>query len=230
MATTKPAPKFDPVAELTEVETIASQLEAASSVNRETRQRSLLWKKMADTIDEAITANEGPYSELSLDGKQLEAAAEAIRKVSAALNPVAEVQWTDEHLKSLMTGVEFFLIRGVYEGEYKERAEQALANINSHRKGRGGVRAPKGEAEVIEGRPARILVTDSEGAKITEQTGNSPNSVSNITNSVRKYVESKGVALTDEQAKAVREAVRQAVEDNKSPVPVGDFAVVSHAA
>ena len=237
MATAKAAPKlnFDPLGELEEVEKIAAQLEAAAGVNRETRQRSAMWRKMADTINEAITATEGPYADLKdlqTVAPDLAKATEAIEKVSAMLNPVAEHQWTDEHLSTIRTGVEFFLTRGVYEGDEVARAETALRNLDSYRKRRGGSgdRSPRGSSQPIEGRPPKVLVVDTEGGRITEQTGNTENSVSNVTNSLRKYVEGKGVTLTDDQHKAIREAVRTCIEDGKSPVLVGDFATISHLA
>lgn len=224
--------KFNPVSELQDLTTIVSQLEAAQSVNRETRQRAMVWAKMADQVDAAITATEGPYAELTsqLDKDSLNAASVALRAVGTLLSPTAELTWTKDQLDEKTLGVQFFHARGAYEGDDVALAESTLRKLEaltSKKGGSTGQRAPRTESAPIEGRPATVRVEDVNGNKISEQAGNKDNSVSNLAAAIRRYVEKgSNQALTDEQNAAVRECVRLAVEEGQSPVAVGDFARV----
>jgi hypothetical protein len=101
-------------------------------------------------------------------------------------------------------------------GDLKEK----LAGIA---KGGTGQRAPRTDAERIEGRPELVTVTDPQGNQIAAQAGNLPNSASNIKTRIVKYIVStlpEGTTLSDEDSKSVLTAVKTVTEGGKDSAEV----------
>ena len=218
--------KLDPAKQLRDLATIAKQLEAAKDVNRETRQLSQMWDKMAERLAEAHDATEGVYAEVPKTG--LLDGAEAARKVAQALNPIAEVSWSQDELTNLIEDVRYAMARGGYEGEQLVEANETLTKVAALTRSRKG--GSRGPGQTIEGRPEKVRVLDADGQEIATQKGNGPSSVGNLTAAIVKYLQGNGVDVTETVKTAIQESVKSCVMEGNKAVTVGDFATLVHVA
>lgn len=231
--------KFDPAKPYNDLATILGQIESAKDVDRESRVQAKMWEGIAERFDEALTGSshdEGRRGKAALFHKAADGltgladAAALSRKIAERLNPVEEVSWTQEQLEDLVVAVRFFLGAGAYEGGEVVQAQEMIAKASVlTRKGGSGVR---GEGRVIDGRPEYVQVLSlvgDEPVQITHQRGNKESAPGNIYKSVSGWLESHDVAVTDEMAQAIKDAIGQCVRENIPVVKIGDFAVIQHA-
>lgn len=240
MAATKMS--FDPSKPLTELTQIVSQVEQAKDVDRTARSQAGMWVSMADRFDEAATgssADEGRREKAKLYHKAaqgltgLKEAAELCRKIGTALNPVADVNWTKDHLEELLVAVRFFMGAGAYEGETLAQAQSSIEKAAVLTKTRvPGTGGSRGEGRVVEGRPEKVQVLSLVGEQpetITEQAGNKENSPGNIKKSVVSWLEKHDIKVTDEMSSQIGDAISSCLRDGQGEVKIGDFGLIRHA-
>ena len=227
--------RVDPMKPLVELETIIRDLEAAKDVDRESRQLSKVWEGIGTKFDDALLSlndGEGKYAKLDVPPGDLAKAGELSRKIAELLNPIAEIQWTKEHVEELLVGVRFFLISQLYDPETAARAQEVIEKAGTVTKTRvtGGIR---GTAPTVEGRPETVEVWATFGEepeRMSRQKGNSENSPGNILKSVVGWLErNHQIQATDEMKEQITEAIRQCVVEGRPEVTIGDFAVIRHA-
>jgi hypothetical protein len=233
-------PKLDPTKPLTELAAIVGQVEAAKDVDREARSEAKMWAAVAVRFDEAMTgtsADEGRRTKAALYQKASEGlgglsdAAALARKIADKLNPVAEVNWTQETVDDLLVSVRFYSINGFYDPEQLTTAQSLIekaGNLSKRATGTG----TRGEGVTVMGRPEWVQVVSLAGdepEQITLQRGNKESSAGNIYKSVRGWLEARKITVTDDMATAIKAAVGKCVRDDEKEVAIGDFAVIRHS-
>jgi hypothetical protein len=212
-------PKFDPEREITWLVQVDEQINTASEVDRSARMQSVQWHNRADKLREMDGERTGestlpPSNDLLTAAKILDA-------LSDALNPTAAFSWKQEELVATAERVRSFLTLGMVDDELVEVANELVGKYSAVSKARG-------TAKVHADRPAKVLVTATNGDVITEQTGNSDNSPGNVRNTIINWLKSNNIELTDEQKSEVGKQVRSCLVDKVPTVQIGDFATITH--
>lgn len=208
---------FDPDSDLDKLEAIKAQLEASKDASREV----VMFARMLDKVAERITDESTDGLLRTVD---VSSVANTLRTWASDLAPIATQTWSQDEVTKILAM--FALFEDKLTDEQKSRLAE-VKSVVSQRK----TRAPRGEGNTrtYDDRPSRVRIETLSGEKISEQAGNTPMSLTGLTNGVVRYLERHDVEVTDELRSDVKATIKQVVVDGEEEVKLGDFAIVKVA-
>lgn len=154
----------------------------------------------SETVTELLEGTDNASAALDLSG--------VLSTFAEQVSPTASYQWDRAQVEAKLNIVEGQAVIG-------ELSEDDLEVLNTLRpifadfgKSNGGSRSPKTPAEVIQGRPERVITTFPDDTKPSNRAGNTKHSEGNIPQAAFDHAKAKGIQLDTE---AIKEAAMSVV-------------------
>lgn len=211
MATKTNAP--NPAQILSELVEVANAVSESSGIDQTVAMKGRSIRKaktpLSDNLEDLVKAG-AVESEVNTVIDQLEIWANLFA-------PQDNVQWDKALVQQHLTFLEAMAPYNVLNPEELQTLEQVKTTLKEARKGGTGVRAPREEQPVIEGRPTRVITTVGD-IQVANQAGNKANSASNLKTASVKFLNDKlegDKVITTDQAKELMTAIKEVVENGK---------------
>jgi hypothetical protein len=217
------AQTISPAKLLAELREVAMQIESNKSVDRDRLQFAKVLQAIANRFAEDEKARAWLF-EVGATEEALNALYESFSTWGQDLVPQAGTTWKREELNAKVGLLKNMAALGMLEDEQAKELEALEPSLVVRKKGAGsaGTRSPQ---PPIEGRPAKIRLTDIDNeTAFSTQVGNVTTSPGNIRQAIVRHFEKKaGSEVTDSLKKEILAAVNKVV---KGTVLSNEFAGV----
>ncbi|HEY1645715.1 MAG TPA: hypothetical protein VGF75_05070 [Candidatus Saccharimonadales bacterium] len=205
---------FDTKGALAELEVIADQITASQASGSEGRTLSNRTKAFAGVLSD----NAGKFAEVSGDSEdEIFSIATKLERYAGLVGPIAvSVEWKSEEVQAKVAALKAFETLGLLTDDQVTMLNSFASTLS---KG-SGVRGPRNEADVIEGRPTRVEI--KRGSEVeSNMAANKAQSPGNLANRLGSIL---GVTdKTSDAYKALKAYSNQVCIDGKTvAIPAQD--------
>lgn len=194
--------------------TIAEQIAASKDGDKKLFKVANDAKKWATILtSEDTTDTLGDFADSAND------VASVLFSFAEKVGPTASYQWDEAQVKAKLAIVEGQAVLGRLGEDDLEVLATLRPILSDYGKSPVGSRAPKAAAEVIEGRPERVITT-GHGMKASNRCGNTKGSESNVPNAAVDHAKAEGIEV---DAASLKSDAMQVIQGYQSEVTSQGF-------
>lgn len=205
---------------LDELAVIAEQNQAGKASSQEDRANKRALNLMADKV----TTLSDQLIEMGVSKDTLNGTIDSLTSWAEMILPSIEVTWDRETVEAKVKALQAFHTLGYLTDEQFTQLETIREGLAIRKSGGSGERAERIPQPVIEGRPAKVSITDEAGVTFSTQKGNVSTTVANLKTRVGLYIKQKtGANMPDDVATAILATAKLVVEDGQPSASFGGF-------